>query len=245
MTTDASRSDYNYALGALEHNAGDEWTGALAFTNICLTGSAFTSNKWYKKHNPRLLDLFTRLLMADERPQGLLLSEVGNIRESITAEGKSRLEDVVTLAFQHAGAVEHGAPQFFWSSGDTMAAFKAGLTVEMLDPLTKMKGVASWRAVDRFKITGTTEHGECHLLTYNTHQPKSRERPFSPTQRINFCKAILRDAIRDHGGDPRNIGFGFGGDANCDMSTWTMNVIDQGWRPMRGIDQREYRKRSV
>ena len=103
--------------GASEHNAKDEWTGALAFTNIGLAGSAFTGQKWLKTHYPALLNLFTLLLKAKERPQGLLLCEVGNLSDVISPEGKRRLEQVVRLAFADAGAVEHGAPQFFWSEG--------------------------------------------------------------------------------------------------------------------------------
>ena len=129
MTTGARSSGCNYDFGASEHNAKDEWTCALAFTNIGLAGSAFTGNLWSKKHQPALRELFTQLLKADERPQGLLLCEVGNLSDPITAEGQSRLKDVVTLACEHAGAIDHGAPQFFWSPGETMAAFKAELKV--------------------------------------------------------------------------------------------------------------------
>ena len=125
MTSGARSSGFNYDLGASEHNAKDEWTGALAFTNLNLPGSAFTGEKWYETHEPALLDLFTQLLKAEERPQGLLLCEVGNLSDLITAEGKTRLEHVLERAFRLAGAVEHGALQFLWSEGETMAAFKA------------------------------------------------------------------------------------------------------------------------
>ena len=66
MTSGARSSNSNYDLGASEHDAKDEWTGALAFTKLNLAGSAFTGNKWYKTHEPALLDLFTQLLKAEE-----------------------------------------------------------------------------------------------------------------------------------------------------------------------------------
>ena len=161
MTSGARSSNSNYDLGASEHYAKDQWIGAIAFSNLGLPGSAFTGNKWSKVHKPALLELFIQLLVAEERPQGLLLCEVGNLSDLITPEGRSRLECVLRLAFQHAGALEHGAPQFFWSKGETMAAFKAELNVKMLKPLTKMDRVDTWRTVDRLKITNATEHGEC------------------------------------------------------------------------------------
>ena len=215
---------YNHDIGASEHKATNVWTGALAFTNIGLAGSAFSGSQWLSKHQHVLLGLFTELLNADERPQGLLLCEVGNLSDLITAEGKTRLEQVLTTAFGQAGDGQHEKPQFFWSNGETMAAFTAELKVEMLQPLRKMARVEKWRTADRFKITGATEHGECKLLIYNNHQPISKERPFKPTQKINFCKGILKDAMKDHAADDLNIGFGFGGDANCSMSQWTTAV---------------------
>ena len=57
---------YNHDLGASEHNAKNEWTGALAFTNIGLAGNAFSGKHWFPKHQPVLLRLFKQLLEADE-----------------------------------------------------------------------------------------------------------------------------------------------------------------------------------
>ena len=138
----------------------------------------------------------------------------------ITPEGKKRLEEVLRRAFEDAGAQEHGLPQFFWSAGETMAAFKAEVTVRTLDPLTKMSRVDNWRTVDRFKVTGATENGEHTLLIYNQHQPASDLRPFKSAQRRDFCKAILNDAVRQQNEDASVIGFGFGGDANCNTVQW-------------------------
>jgi len=39
---------------------------------------------------------------------------------------------------------------------------------------------------------------------------------------LNLCKAVLRDAIEDAGANPCRVGFGFGGDANCSLSMWTV-----------------------
>ena len=93
------------------------------------------------------MNLFTDLLT--ERVQGLLLNEVGNMSDLVSVEGKKRLESVVEEAFENAGAIEHGPPQFFWSRGETMAAFRCELKVRYLKPLTRIKRVKSWRVVER------------------------------------------------------------------------------------------------
>ena len=97
--------------------------------------------------------------MTKEKPQGIFLCEVGNLSDPITPEGAKRLAEVLGLAFEEAGAAEHGPPQFFWSDGETMAAFEAGAQVHVMEPLTQMSRVDSWRTVERFKVIGVTDHG--------------------------------------------------------------------------------------
>ena len=70
--------------------------------------------------------------MTKQKPQGILLCEVGNISDPITSEGRERLKEVLESAFKETGAAKHGPPQFFWSNdeffwsnGETMAASKA------------------------------------------------------------------------------------------------------------------------
>ena len=213
-----SSSSTSNVIGVSEHNAKNKCTGAFAFSNIGLAGSAFQGNNWQKKHAGNLREIFSALLRTNQKPQGILLCEVGNLSEPITPTGRQRLEEVLGLAFKEAGAVEHGPPQFFWSDGDTMAAFRAEVQVDVMEPLTKMPRVDPWRTVERFKAFGDTEHGRHTLLIYNQHQPSSDLRPFKQAQRIHFCKAILQDAMRQHGQDESIIGFGLGGDANCNMA---------------------------
>ena len=119
-----------------------------------------------------------------------------------------------------AGATEHGRPQFLWSEGETMAAFRAEAQVVALEPLTNIKRVDPWRVVERFEVIGATEHGPYSMLIYNTHQPSSTQRKFKLTQKIDFCKGVLRDAVRYHSDHDDNVGYGFGGDANCTMANW-------------------------
>ena len=122
-------------------------------------------------------------------------------------------------AFQDAGATKHGDPRFFWNQGETLAVLRAEVQVRALEPLTNIPNIDAWRIVERFERIGATEHGPCNLLIYNNHQPSSDKRPFKEPARINFCKAVLKDA--HYSKTDYNIGFGFGGDANCDMSMWT------------------------
>ena len=211
-------SSTSNVIGVSEHNAKNKWTGAFAFSNLGLPGAAFQGNNWRKKHAGKLREMFSNLLLTKQEPQGILLCEVGNFSDPITPKGRQRLEEVLGLAFKETGAAEHGPAQFFWSDGETMAAFKAEAKVDVMEPLTKMFRVDPWRTVERFKAFGATEHGGHTLLIYNQHQPSSDLRPFKPTQKINFCKAILEDAMRQHSEDESIIGFGFGGDANCNMA---------------------------
>ena len=220
MTSTARSSGYNDRSGAKEHTLESVWRGALAYSNIGLPGAGFSGPHWDKKHKPVLLELFTKLLSSEEPVLGLLLCEVGNMDDLLDAEGKKRLERVITEAFRAAGATEHGEPQFIWSRDETMAAFRAEVQVRALDPLKKMKRVDAWRVVQRFEVTGATEHGPCSLLIYNNHQPKSQKRKFPVAMAINLGKAVLRDAKAHVGADPSCCGFGFGGDANCTLARW-------------------------
>ena len=43
--------------------------------------------------------------------------------------GKKRLQEVMTLAFEEASATQNDPPQFFWTAGETMAAFRADIQV--------------------------------------------------------------------------------------------------------------------
>jgi len=139
MTSTARSSGYNDRSGAKEHTLESVWRGALAYSNIGLPGAGFSGPHWDKKHKPVLLELFTKLLSSEEPVLGLLLCEVGNMDDLLDAEGKKRLERVITDAFRAAGATEHGEPQFIWSRDETMAAFRAEVQVRALDPLQKME----------------------------------------------------------------------------------------------------------
>ena len=166
-----------------------------------------------------------------QKPQGILLCEVGNFSDRIRPRGQRRLEELLTDVFKETGVAKRGF-QFFWGSGDTMAAFKPGVQVHGMEPLEKMFRVDDWRTVDRFMLFGATEHGKHALLIYNQHQPSSKQRPFKPQQKLNFCRAVLEDAMREHKNDASIIGFGFGGDANCGMAEF-----NTAFRECRGFDR--------
>ena len=71
----------------------------------------------------------------------------------------------------------------------SMAALRGSVEVECLRRLERMDKVDPWRTVERFALSGASEHGPCTLLVFNQHQPQSDLRPFTSTQMINFCKA--------------------------------------------------------
>ena len=198
----ASSSSFPTVSGAIEHapsGASEHafWAGSLAFSNIGLSGEAVSGNSW-NKHRKRLSTLVVDLLTA--KPLlGILLNEVGNLTHLLDTEGKDRFTQMITEAFSKAG---YDKPTVVWSSGATMAAFKAGVSVTSLPPLTNMVRVHPWRAVERFELSGATEHGPVKMLVYNTHQPSSDERPFPANMRIKFCTAVLYDAIRHQNNNP-------------------------------------------
>ena len=57
-----------------------------------------------------LLKLFTDLLSAKQLVLGLLLCEVGNMSDLPDDAAIVELQDLITTAFQNAGATEHGDP---------------------------------------------------------------------------------------------------------------------------------------
>ena len=155
---------------ASEHNVESTWNGALAFCNVGLPGDAFEGDTWRKRHERKLRDIFLKLFNMKQKPQGILLCEVGNFSDRIRPRGQRRLEELLTDVFKETGVAKRGF-QFFWGSGDTMAAFKPGVQVHDMEPLEKMFRVDDWRTVDRFMLFGATEHGKHALLIYNQHQP--------------------------------------------------------------------------
>ena len=143
---------------------------------------------------------------------------MGNLSDLLDKDDKVKFSEMMKTAFHEAGYEE---PTIFWSHGVTMAAFRKDVDVNVLPPLRNMKGVDSWRTVERFELFGATEHGQCQMLVFNTHQPASERRPFGASMRIAFCKALIRDALRLHADNPAMCGWVFGGDANCSLPHWT------------------------
>ena len=104
--------------GAIEHapsrvSAQSFWNGALAFSNIGLSGEAVSGNKW-RKHRSRLITLIVELLDAKEvilncSPQlkkpllGILLNEVGNLDHLLDSEGREKIHPDGHGGFQHCG----------------------------------------------------------------------------------------------------------------------------------------------
>ena len=84
----ASSSSCN-VIGASEHNVKNKWIGALAFCSVGLPGKAFENNSWEKQHARMLQKMFSNLLWTEQKPQGILLCEVGTINDPITPKGQN------------------------------------------------------------------------------------------------------------------------------------------------------------
>ena len=135
--------------------------------------------------------MFTALL--NQQAQGLLLNEFGNMSDLTTILSEERLEEAMVLAFEEANATQHGSPQFFWNAERHAGEFfRADIQVYELKQLTNMPNVDEWRTVDRFEVVGATKYGDCSLLIYNQHQPKTDKHRFKPEQRKQFCTVGLK-----------------------------------------------------
>ena len=78
-----------------------------------------------------------------------------------------------------------------------------------------------WRVVERFEVTGATEHGRPLMLIYNQHRPCDRR----AEQRFSFRKAVLHDALRFMLDNEERIGFGYGGDRTATCHTGRQRFI--------------------
>ena len=85
-----------------------------------------------------------------------------------------------------------------------------------------MSKVHDWRVIDRFETVADPAHGYCWLLLYNTHQPASDNQSFPQHMTINLCNAVILDAIRHKTNADNNVGFAFGGNANCNLGLWQL-----------------------
>ena len=195
------------------------WHAALASYNVGLAAGAILGGNW-SRHRQKLRKIFMDLMGGAEPVVGLLLCEVGNLDDLCDEEAQCRVEDVIAESF---AAASKGTPTFYWS-GETVTAWLRNQQVHPLPLLTKMKKVHDWRCCERLVLTGAAEHGHPKLLVYNTHQPASDNRKFPPAMRINFCAAVLEDAVRFRTKDSRCIGFIQTGDANCTIGTWASGM---------------------
>ena len=174
------------------------------------------------------------------------------IRDSLCSDhGKEKFEACIIQAFQEAGAAEHDKmlarepfnemvlqstvkrPEIHWHS-TCVAAFIADLDVRVLPPLEKMLKVDPWRCAQRFKVRMGDIQNNVWLLVYNTHQPASDKHRFPQGMRINFCKAVARDATASAKEESNLIGFVLMGDANCTQSQWSTAMWEVGTQLWQG-----------
>ena len=239
------------------------WKGAIAVANIGLPGNAITGNNWNKQHRPALKKQFKRLLTENGDVHGLSLCEVGNHDYPLTGECRERMRhlinEVFTEVFAKATLSQQGLPTIIWPQGnhggETLTAWRADVQVTPLGQLTPPKQPA-YRVVERVKLSfsaaehgrasssSASEHAHASILVYNNHQPASDTRPFSSYARIQFLKAVIKDAIDicsglvpldgppEHVGQAEPfVGFIFTGDANCNYILWnTALTEDPTWR---------------
>ena len=121
----------------------------------------------------------------------------------------------------------HKQPQIHWHS-TCVAAFIADLEVLVMQPLEDMQRVASWRCAQRFQVRMGDFKDNGWLLVYNTHQPSSTKHKFTPTMRIDVCKAVVRNAIARAAEEPNLIGFVLMGSANCTHAQWSTAIWEVG-----------------
>ena len=227
------------STGATEHDL------ALASTNIGLPGKAINGPLFEKNHAKDLQQIFTALLGGNTKCVGLLICEAGNVDNLCTDEGMKAIDACIIQAFQEAGAAEHAKlqagesynewvlqsthkqPQIHWHS-TCVAAFIADLGVQVLPPLQNMHKVDPWRCTQRFLVRMGDLQNDSWLLVHNTHQPASDNHAFPKGMRINFCKAVVRDATALAKKEPNLIGFVLMGNANCTHAQWSTAIWEVG-----------------
>ena len=191
-----------------------------------------------KNHGEKVRQVFTALLGGNTKCAGLLCCELGDVGNLCSEEGKEKINQCIIQAFEDAGAAEHkkkedgqphnkmvlqsteSPPQIHWYA-TCVAAFVPQLQVQVLDPIENMPRVDPWRCAQRFVLRMGDDENDGWLLVYNTHQPASDKHPFPITQRISFCKEILRASSTYAKTEPNLIGFVLLGDANCTNAHWS------------------------
>ena len=214
--------------GATEHVS---WTGAVAFANIGFPGAALRGKKWKNRHRPRLLLQFKDLL-SSASVIGLCLSEPWSLDDWLSADDRKVFEDLLHEAARASGKFSSTPAQIFWPDcdGETVSIWKPEASVQVLPTLQLiLPDSQSYRTVERFRVHYSDS---VSLLVFNQHQPASDRRPFPAPDRIRFCSEILRAGVSEHCEESTNIGFVFGGDANCDATVWANAILAETcWQP--------------
>ena len=221
-------SSYNMS-GAAEHYSYME-KACVVSLNVGLPAVAVRGKQW-NTHHKVLLRKFIKALTFSKDVIGLLVSGVGSVTDPYDIEERHKIDELVQEAFQLAGeqtgAPEHNELRAFWATGiaaETVMYFKSYVEVTMLETIILPE---SWRRVEVALIQGATEHDdEVSLLIYNTHQPSSSRHKFTLSKKTAFCKHVLRHAITEHSARENNVGFVFGGDANCMRTPWSTAIME-------------------
>ena len=101
--------------------------------------------------------LFQQAFQDGRQFGGILLCEVGNWSDLCQEPEKQKIDKVLHDAFFAATGKR---PSIHWSEDETVAAFDADLKVDRLLSLTELgHPIADWRTLERYVITGATEHG--------------------------------------------------------------------------------------
>ena len=166
----------NATPGSASNHAISTWRMAVDFANLGIAGTMVKSKHWATKHRRRLLAQLVALLQSKKNPAGILLNEIGNLSDLVQGQEREKINDVLKDAFYIAGASKHGSPLIFWSDGETLGAFRAEVSVRPLPTLefNAQSKIDTWRKVERFEVTGATEHGRHSLQESVTEQPSEK-----------------------------------------------------------------------
>ena len=189
----------------------------------------------WRRHRERLLEIFVASLTFSTDIIGMLVCEVGSVRDPYDEEDRKKFDNLFKEAFNNAarntGAAEHTEVQIFWATGnaaETVMVFKSHIKVTILPTFHLQHPQHDWRRIEVALIKGATEHDpEVSLIIYNTHQPSSPVHSWGPFLRKKFCKTVLLHALRTHAETQNNLGFLVAGDANCSRVEWTAACFEQ------------------
>ena len=102
--------------------------------NLGLDGKAISGNKWFRVHRPQLRRQLRQMLEFNNGVRGLLLCELGDVENGLTAERRARIIELLRDVFRDE------EPEIVWpqsneSDGETLTVTAVASFAEIRAPM--------------------------------------------------------------------------------------------------------------